>query len=310
MSKRLLDRSTREELKALTCGRIAFDKPLAPLTTFKTGGSAEAFYEAEDIKELSSVVAFASSHEIPYLVMGKGSNILVLDGGLPGLVIRLAGGLASIMRECGEGCRVLCGGGASISDLLQYCRREGLSGLEFMAGIPGTVGGAAAMNAGAFGREISGNLLSLRILDHKGILKEKPAGELSFSYRRLSLEKGAVITHCALALSEGSADEISERISVFLKKRREKQPLDLPSAGSVFRNPPGDFAGRLIEAAGLKGISRGGAAISPLHANWIVNTGGAKSADILGLIELAASRVKEMTGIELELEINIVGEGV
>lgn len=309
MTRGLLDKSRREELKALTGGRIAFDRPLAPLTSFKTGGSAEAFYEAEDLKELSSVVAFASSHSIPYLVMGKGSNVLVLDGGVSGLVIRLAGRLAAIDRENGEGGRVLCGAGASIADLLQYCRREGLAGLEFMAGIPGTVGGAAAMNAGAFGREISGTILSVRVLDQRGIVREKPAGDLHFSYRRLSLERGSIITHCTLSLSEGSGDEIAERISEFLKKRRERQPLDLPSAGSVFKNPPGDFAGRLIEDAGLKGVARGGAAISAVHANWIVNTGGARSADIMWLIELAASKVKEMTGIELELEIKVVGEG-
>jgi UDP-N-acetylmuramate dehydrogenase len=296
-------------LQALTRGSVRFEFPLSSLTSFKVGGRAEAFYEASAIDELSRVIAFAAGAAIPYAVIGRGSNILVRDQGLGGLVIRLGGEISRVRAEqAGSGHELICGAGAELKDVLRFCGDEGWGGLEFLAGIPGSVGGAIAVNAGAFGSDIGGKVSGIKVVKPDGSVEAIGGRDLHFGYRDLSLDRRWIIVEGALAVERAKKDDVRSRIKNLIKTRKEKQPLDAPSAGSIFRNPAEDYAGRLIEAAGLKGMKRGGAMISPVHANWIVNTGGACSEDIIWLIKKVSGTVKEESGIELELEIRIMGD--
>jgi UDP-N-acetylmuramate dehydrogenase len=253
------------------------------------------------------MIVFLQGEKIPYLVVGRGSNLLVKDEGLEGLAILLRGTLAAVAQE-GETSRcVEAGAGLGIGELLGFCRRSGLTGLEFLAGIPGTVGGALAMNAGAFGGETGDRVRQVRALDPEGALRVMDRSGLRFSYRKMELERGTVILGGCFELAPDSPAAISRRMASFLKRRKETQPVGMASAGSVFKNPPGDYAGRLMEQVGLKGESVGGAMISRKHANYIVNRGGASAGDILALMERARKRVQEATGIILEPEIRVVG---
>jgi UDP-N-acetylmuramate dehydrogenase len=239
--------------------------------------------------------------------VGKGSNLLVRDGGIPGVVIFLEGRLAEV-RECGKNNQVLlAGGGATLADLLNTCKAKGLSGLEFLAGIPGTVGGAVVMNAGAFGGEIGNRVRKLRIITGEGEMIDRDRSETRFSYRKSSIPEDAIVIEVSFQLERSESEIVGENMGDCLKRRKKSQPLAFPSGGSVFKNPPGDHAGRLIEKAGLKGKKIGGALISPKHANYIVNTGDAGAEDVLALMALARERVRRETGIELEPEIKVVG---
>ncbi len=275
--------------------------------TFRVGGRAEAICFPSELALLRQVVSYLSNSDIPYLVVGRGSNLLVRDGGIEGVVIILKGELTNILKDSGDGETLRAGGGATIGNLLSYCAGNGLSGLEFLAGIPGTMGGAVFMNAGAFGKELGEMVEEIAVVTRQGETEVMDRSQLVFSYRQLSMAGGTVIYSVKLRLHRDTEAEIRDRILDHLKRRRESQPLDLPSAGSVFRNPPGDYAGRLIERAGLKGTRIGGAMISRKHANFIVNSGGARAEDILSLMDLARNRVRDMTGIELKPEIRIVG---
>ena len=276
-------------------------------STFRVGGRAEAICFPSELALLRQVVSFLSNSDIPYLVIGKGSNLLVRDGGIEGIVIILRGELAAIVKDGEGGDTLRAGGGATIGDLLSYCADNNLSGPEFLAGIPGTMGGAVFMNAGAFGKELGEMVEEIYVVTRGGELVVMGRSQLAFSYRQLSLAGGTVIHGVKLRLHKDTGVGVRGRILDYLRRRKESQPLDLPSAGSVFRNPPGDYAGRLIEGAGLKGKRIGGAMISRKHANFIVNSGGARAGDVLSLMDLARNRVRDMTGIELEPEIRIVG---
>lgn len=303
-----MDDRQRTGLLELIPGKTAFNSPMDRLTSFGVGGKAEALCSPGDLKDLKRLLAYLYREGVPWTVVGRGSNLLVGDGGVKGVVIVLRERLASIEREGGDSPALVAGGGLSVADLLSYCRRNGLAGLEFMAGIPGTLGGAVFMNAGAWGSEMGNvvrDVLTVRDDGEEVILK---GGDIKFSYRSSSIPAGKVIYAVRIKLQMGDRERIGEMIAVNLKMKKETQPLDLPSAGSVFRNPQGDYAGRLIERAGIKGARVGGAMISLKHGNFIVNTGGAKASDILALIELARDRVKGETGIILETEIKILGE--
>jgi UDP-N-acetylmuramate dehydrogenase len=243
---------------------------------------------------------------IPYLVVGRGSNLLVRDNGFQGVVIILEGDLAAIEQTDPSDQDVVAGGGLSTVELLSHCSIHGLAGLEFLAGIPGTVGGVVAMNAGAFGQETADRIHALSVLTHEGKWLEWDRSEMGFSYRNLDLPKGAVIVKAGFRLEREDPEVIRERIKNNLAHRKQKQPLEYPSGGSVFKNPPDHYAAQLIEHSGLKGTQLGGAMVSPKHANFIVNTGDAKAADILGLIERVREKVKQDTGIVLEPEIRVV----
>ena len=199
------------------------------------------------------------------------------------------------------------GAGCSLKDFLNYCRKEGLGGIEFLAGIPGTIGGAVAMNAGAFGKEISSRVVGIELMSSNAERELFGRDQLNFSYRTCEIDRGNVIVSCCIELDQVHGEDFSKLMSFYLKKRKETQPLDYPSAGSVFKNPPGDYAGRLIEAAGLKGKKIGEAMISEKHANFIVNTGGAKAKDVIALIKIARDTVREKNSVELETEIKIIG---
>jgi UDP-N-acetylmuramate dehydrogenase len=303
-----MNEKQRSELVGILSEGIGFNYPMDRYTTFRVGGKAEAVCFPSELTLLRQTVSYLHDEGIPCLIVGKGSNLLVRDGGIKGVVIMLKGSLAAVER-CGVGDNILlAGGGLAIAELLSYCGVNGLAGLEFLAGIPGSVGGAVFMNAGAFGKEIGDMVQEIRLVTGTGDLKTMPGSKLCFSYRRSSLPEGSVIHGIIFNLNKDRQEKVSGRIAEYLKERRQRQPLDMPSAGSVFRNPPGDYAGRLIEIAGLKGKRIGGAMISQKHANFIVNTGSAKAEEIIALIDLARDKVKEETGIMLETEIRIVGE--
>ncbi len=302
-----MNKAQKKKLVGLAGEKISFDCPTAQYTTFNVGGQSEALYKADDLEELRRVIVCLNKERIPYLMVGRGSNLLIKDGGIDGLVIMLKGALAAIEQESTEDLTILAGAGLSLVDLMTYCRCEGLGGLECFAGIPGTVGGAVVMNAGAFGKEFGSRVRGIQMITPQGELMMRDRTQLRFSYRRLDIEKGVVTVRARLKLHRETEETVAGRIADYLKRRKLNQPLEYMSAGSVFKNPPNEYAGRLIENAGLKGKRIGGAMISEKHANFIVNTGGAKAKDILDLLSLARAEVKKATGIELEPEIRIVG---
>ena len=302
-----MDKRQRIELSRLTGGDIRFDCSMHEFTTFRVGGNVDILYFAGELDRLQRVMAFLAREKVPYIVLGKGSNLLVMDAGLKGAAVILRGKLAGIERSGPGNRNLLAGGGLSISKLLTYCRDEGLGGLEFMAGIPGTVGGALVMNAGAFGKAIGGMVEKIRMITPEGKLADVEYLQTEFSYRESSIPEGAVVIEVMFRLNNVNSEMISKIVAGYLAQRKEKQPLEYPSAGSIFKNPPHDYAGRLIEKVGLKGKKIGGAMISPKHANFIINTGGASADDILNLMEMTRKKVKQETGIDLESELKIVG---
>ncbi|MBW2000694.1 MAG: UDP-N-acetylmuramate dehydrogenase [Deltaproteobacteria bacterium] len=301
-----LKQDHRMEIAAILNGGVDFDYPMSELATAGVGGKVAALCHVRHVSALKHLVAFLSEEHIPYFAVGKGSNILVMDEGFGGVVIVLEGNLSEVEGpEHGKN-SLRTGAGLALARLLSYCRDEGLGGLEFLAGIPGTVGGAIAMNAGAFGFEIGPLVREIGVVAAGGETKVMRAPELKFSYRSVSLPRGTVIAQAVIGVREDEPERIGSRISENLARRKEKQPLEYPSCGSVFKNPHGDFAGRLIEQAGLKGRRVGGAMISPKHANFIVNTGGATAKDFVQLMDLARREVRKRTGIELDPEIRII----
>lgn len=302
-----MDKRQKEDLIRLSGDKVVFNCPMAQYTTMGVGGESEALYKADDLDDLRLLIAFLNSEHIPYLIIGRGSNLLIKDNGLEGVAIMLKGSLAGIERKDADDLTVLAGAGLSLVDLITFCRNSGLGGLECFAGIPGTVGGAVIMNAGAFGNEFGSRVQTLEMITREGNLIQKDRAQLMFSYRRLEIEEGQVAVRARIMLEMESKEAVAGRIVKYLKKRNISQPVEYPSAGSVFKNPPNQYAGRLIENAGLKGMRIGGAMISEKHANFIVNTGNATARDILELIYLAQSKVKEQTGIKLALEIKVVG---
>ncbi len=287
--------------------RLRFECPMRSYTSFKIGGAAEAFYQPQDLEELLQVVTYLDKEDLPFFILGRGSNLLIRDKGIEGVVIKLGKGFSIIEQEIRNRSILLAGGGASLSELLVFCQKKGLAGLEFLTGIPGSVGGAVAMNAGAFGHEISGRIKKIIVINSKGEMLTRNRSQLQFGYRYLNIAPGSVIVKVYFEMKKDNPDIISERMTGYLKLRKDSQPLEYPSAGSVFKNPPNDYAGRLIEKVGLKGTRIGDAMISDKHANWIVNTGQARAEDILSLINLARETVKKETGVLLEEEIKVIG---
>ena len=311
-----MNKRQKEELSRLGVEDVRFDCSMAQHTTFRVGGPAESLYEAKDAENLRRVIAFLNREDIPYLVVGRGSNLLVKDEGLEGVVILLRGPLAGMAQEktdpSGSNLRahdmaVYAGAGLPIVDLLIHCRDSGYGGLEFLAGIPGTVGGAVAMNAGAFGKEIGDRVKEIDVIIAGGEVVARNRSQLKFSYRALHMDKKGVIIGVCLKVDTVTGKTVAKRIADYLKRRKESQPIEYPSAGSAFKNPPNDYAGRLIEHAGLKGKKIGGAMISEKHANYIVNTSDATAKDILELLFLTQEKVRKETGVKLEPEVKVVG---
>ena len=287
-------------------GRVASDEPLAHWTSLRVGGPADALVRVDTRDELVRTLALCRARALPVTILGGGFNALVRDGGLRGVVVRLAG-----LREIAfEGdALVRAEAGVTHTQLTRFCAEQGRSGLEFAIGIPGTVGGWIAMNAGVRGREMKDLVTSLELFEpERAEIVARAREALVFRYRKVELPPGAVVLSATFHTESAAPAEIRERQKQYLAQRRATQPVDQPSCGSVFKNPPGDYAGRLIEAAGLKGAREGAAVISPLHANFIVNEGGARAGDVLALIERARAEVAKQFGVELETEVRISGE--
>jgi UDP-N-acetylmuramate dehydrogenase len=301
-------KSHAKDLEKLMSGKVMWDRPLARYTTLRVGGPAEAVVTADSAVELAHLLKWLRANNIPRHVIGNGSNILVPDEGLAGVVVIFGRGLAAIDMVATKDGQVLvqAGAGCRLGRLIAYCAEHGISGLEFMVGIPGSVGGAIVMNAGCWGREIGDVLHAVTMLTPTGEMLSRQRAELNLSYRQWGGSKDVVIISGVFALSKSDPTEIRAACREYCRKRREMQPQQMGCAGSFFKNPPGRAAGRLIEEAGLKGRRVGGAMVSPLHANFIVNTGTATAADILALMQLVQNTVYDRSGIMLEPEVHIL----
>ncbi len=278
---------------------------MARHSSWRTGGTAERWFEPADLDDLVTFLRVLPATE-PLLWLGLGSNLLVRDGGLRGTVIATGGGLATLAWRDARTLHAGCG--APCAKVAKRAAAKGLGGGEFLAGIPGTIGGALAMNAGAFGGEIWSLIAAVDTIDRAGTLRQRAASEFHVSYRHVESPAGEWFVAATLRFAADSERGAAERIRTLLARRNETQPLGLPSCGSTFKNPAQDFAGRLIEAAGMKGARRGGAYVSPKHANFIINDGTASAADIEGLMEDVRARVLATAGIRLDHEVRIVGE--
>ncbi|MBT9134140.1 MAG: UDP-N-acetylenolpyruvoylglucosamine reductase [Firmicutes bacterium] len=295
-----------DRLNHLIGGKLSFDEPMNRHTSFRIGGPADALFVPRDTYELKRALKGAQELGIGVTVIGNGSNLLVRDGGIRGLVIKLSGTL-DYVHVLGTSLRA--GSGVLLSTLAHLAVEAGLAGFEFAAGIPGTLGGALNMNAGAYDGEMKDVVSAVRALTLAGEEVELKGEELDFGYRHSALKARALVAvEATLSLVAGDRETSLARIAELNRLRREKQPIALPSAGSIFKRPPGQFAGRLIEQAGLKGCRIGDAEVSPLHAGFIVNIGNATARDVLDLIFHVQSRVREQSGILLEPEVRVVGE--
>ena len=264
------------------------------------------FVRVTTVVQLQEVIRVANDAGLPVFPLGNGSNLLVSDAGIPGVVLQLAGELA----DCGrvDKGRVVLGAGLKLMVLQNRSVREGWTGLECFAGIPGTVGGAVRMNAGSRLGEVVDQLCWVEVVQSSGEVERLPAAQLGMGYRTSDLPPGAVVIRAAMSLTDEDPAVHQQRVRTFLDRRKATQPLDLPSCGSTFRNPEGDHAGRLIEAAGLKGFQIGAAQVSTKHANFVVNRGGATATDIRAVIETVQRRVQEQFGVALHPEVHFVGD--
>lgn len=283
-------------------GRLRPGEPLSKHTTFKIGGRAEFFIEPRDSRDLSNLVKLAQRDRIPLRLLGAGSNLLINDKGLRGMVLRLS---APYFKKVSSGKGLLeSGAGVLLGELVSFARRRGLSSLEFLVGIPGTLGGALVMNAAAMGGSIGEITEEVTVMDYRGKIKKLPKKNIGFSYRHSSLDKYIVLA-AKLKVEKKDKQEVERRIKANLKTRMLSQDYSYPSAGSIFKNPRHDYAGRLIEACGLKGKAINGAIVSRTHANFILNTRKAKARDVLALMDLIKKKVRGKFKVELKPEIKI-----
>ncbi|MBX3345919.1 MAG: UDP-N-acetylmuramate dehydrogenase [Nitrospira sp.] len=284
-------------------GTITYQASLQDYTSFRIGGPADALVEPVDVEDLCRVVAQARAERIPVFVVG-GTNVLVRDGGIRGIVVSLRQ-LKTIRQEPGH--VLYADGGVGMPTLIGYAIRRSLSGLEWGAGIPGTVAGCVVMNAGTRLGEMKDSVKAVRMVDPRGRVVDIPAADIPFSYRKAHLPRG-IVAGVWLQLRPGAHDQIERTVKDYLQYRKDTQPLTWPSAGCVFKNPPQDSAGRLVDAAGLKGARVGDAQVSDKHANFMVNLGQARAADVLALIRKVRAAVKKQSGVTLELELKVVGQ--
>lgn len=299
----------RVELAEVLGDRVRFDELLAPRVAFKIGGPADAFAKPRTAEELASVLSIASRHDVPITVLGTGSNVLISDRGVRGIVIRLAGALAevSIGEASGGVARLTVGAGALNAPVVAAALERGLVGVEFLATIPGTFGGALIMNAGAHGGEIGPFVRAVTLIDRGFSVVHRKGADCGFTYRSSGFSTNEIITGAELEIPVGDVAAARAHLAEMRQARRASQPIREPNAGSIFKNPPGDYAGRLIESCGLKGVRFGNAAISELHANFIVNLGGASATDVVVLAAAAQASVRETFGIGLEWEVKRLG---
>lgn len=293
-------------------GRLLENEPMAKHITFRTGGPADWYAYIENVEMLQRVIALCKQFDVPYYVIGNGSNVLVSDAGIRGVVLRLSGEFDEITlnESVPEGiCRITAGAGAMLSRLAMAAGKKGFTGLEFAGGIPGTIGGAVLMNAGAYGGEIKDTLRAVEVLTEDGTIQRLSTEELNLSYRHsVLMETGGIVLKAYFTLTIRPKIQIFATMESYKKARQEKQPLEFPSAGSTFKRPTGYFAGKLIQDAGLKGYQIGGAMVSTKHAGFVINAGDATAKDVCGLIAHITKTVREQFGVTLEPEVRFLGE--
>ena len=298
-----------EELREIAGLRVKVSEPLARYTSMKIGGPADCFLEVESGVALARLLPALNRHRSPFCLLGKGTNVLVSDRGVRGAVIHLAGEFKRVeWQEEGEIVCTQVGAAYAVTQLVREAVRRGYAGLEFAEGIPGSVGGALFMNAGAYGSEFEKIVDRVNGVTREGQPIRFTRGEMTFTYRDSHLPPGMVVTEVHMRLRREETTKVNSKVRELIRKRKSSQPSGYPNSGSMFRNPPGDFAGRMIEAAGLKGKRIGQAQISERHANFIINLGGAKAEEVRRLMEQARIEVKKQFGVELEAEVRMLGE--
>ena len=286
--------------------QFIFEAPMSEHTTFKIGGKADVLIFPSTIEEVVNILKLIAESKIPLTILGNGSNVLVRDNGIRGAVVKFNGKFANIKRD---GNRLIVGAGAKLKDISLFAADNALAGMEFAIGIPGSIGGAIFMNAGAYGGEMKNIVSKVRAVSKTGDIAEFNLHELDLGYRRSIFQtNGYAICEIELQLEHGNVDEIKEHMDDFTQRRESKQPLEYPSAGSTFKRPEGYFAGTLIDKTGLKGLRVGDAMVSEKHAGFVVNAGHATAADVLNLIDEVKRRVYEMHGVMLSPEVRIIGE--
>lgn len=294
-----------DRLSRLMPDKVVADKPLAKFTTLRVGGPAAIYAVADTLSELRILTETINDYDLPAFILGRGSNVLISDDGVPGVVFQLGRDFNQAVVDDTE---IRAGGAVTLTSLVQTAARHRLSGLAFAVGIPGTLGAAVVMNAGAHGSEM-GNIVKRITYYTRGCqLRTAGADQLSFTYRQCRLPAGSIVLESQLSLSAASPEVIKSQMETYWRRRKTSQPLDLPNAGSMFKNPEGDHAGRLIEAAGCKGWQVGGARVSDKHANFFVNTGAATAADFRQLMERVVTAVRAAFGVELAPEIKVIGD--
>lgn len=309
MSTARFSDALKKELAARFGPQILFEEPLAPYVAYRVGGPAEALIFPRTEADLVWIAEKARGHHVPITIIGTGTNLLVVDEGIRGFVVSLLYAFRGIevLKKASSATLVRVGGGVAKPEFLQWAIREHLTGLEFSAGVPGTIGGGIYMNAGTKYGAYGDILRELRLFDFKTGARTLRRDEVHFGYRHQTAVGETLVLYADFELRPGNGSEVAKEVARIIEERAEKQPLDYPSCGSTFKNPEGHSAGRLIERAGLKGTKIGEAEISLKHANFILNKGAAKAADILSLIQLIRDRVREQFGVELETEVITLG---
>lgn len=305
-----LSERQKKDLTELFGEKVRFDLPLADWTHIKIGGPADAVVWVEDAEAVAKALHFAREERLPHFTLGKGSNTLVRDAGVRGLVLHFGQGFRKfgVARENGERVWVLAEGGVPTPQLVRWCVDQGYTGIERLAGIPGTVGGNVVMNAGTHLGETADILASVRFLDPKGKVCEWPREKIKFEYRKSSLPPAGVVLEALFCFQKGDKNALAKKVKSLFEKRGLSQPVEKPNLGSVFKNPGKKKAWEYVEEAGLKGVRVGGARVSEKHGNFIVNEGSANAQDVLILINMIREKVKQMFGVSLETEIRVVGE--
>ena len=292
--------------KLLGEAKVLVKEPMASHTTFKIGGPADYFVKPETVEELAAVLKLCKEEEVPYFILGNGSNLLVGDKGFRGVVIQLYKNFDGMTIE---GTTVTAKAGAMLVRVAKESGKAGLTGLEFASGIPGTIGGAMVMNAGAYGGEMKDVVTSVTVLTKDGEIKKLSGEEMNFRYRGSVVEdEDYIVLEAVMELKEGNLEEIQARMAELTLQRKTKQPIEFPSAGSTFKRPEGYFAGKLIQDAGLRGFQVGGAQVSEKHCGFVINAGGATAADVMSLMQQVSDKVNEEFGVTLEPEVKRIGQ--
>jgi len=303
------NQNVRDTISAIVSGKVLFDEPMRFHTSMGVGGTADMLVSPGAVKELERVVSCLARIGVPFVPVGNCTNLIVRDGGYRGAIVSLRN-LTEMRLERieGESCYLYAEAGVSLSRIVELTVRESLSGLEFCAGIPGSVGGGTKMNAGAYGSELKDVITAIVVVNGSGSVRETFRDELWFEYRNLELTEGIVIVSATFCLTKGSEEGIRQKVAEIIETRRNIHPLGYRSAGSVFKNPPAQPAGKIIDEIGLKGLQIGNAKISEQHGNFIVNLGNASARDVIALVEIIQRTVLEKRGVSLEPEIKIIGD--